>query len=97
LGVIVQIKLQYMSTQQIPNLKIKLLYKLYIIYKRVFLNCLCMTVHGWSSMPVPPGTILLLPYVRTSQTSFFGDSFLQIFVFDIIESSCTCLKERCKE
>jgi hypothetical protein len=38
-----------------------------IIYGRVFLNCLCVAVHGWSSTLVPPGIVLLptiLPRVR---------------------------------
>jgi hypothetical protein len=30
-----------------------------IIYRRVFWNCLYVTVRGWSSTPVPPGTVLL--------------------------------------
>jgi hypothetical protein len=41
---------------------------------------MCVSVRGWSSTPVPPGTVLLLPYVQTSQTSFFGDNLLQISV-----------------
>ena len=28
-----------------------------IIYRRVFLSYLCMTERGWSTMPVPLGTI----------------------------------------
>jgi hypothetical protein len=32
-----------------------------IIYRELFLNYLCVTVRGWSSTPVPPGTVSVPP------------------------------------
>jgi hypothetical protein len=28
-----------------------------LIYRRIFLSCLSVIVHGWSPTPVPPGTV----------------------------------------
>jgi hypothetical protein len=43
-----------LTTRRIPTRQLS------IIYKELFLNYLCGTVRGWSSMPVPARTVFLL-------------------------------------
>jgi hypothetical protein len=43
-----------------------------IIYRELFLNCLCVTMCGWSSTPIPPGIVLGLAVVVPLQIACGG-------------------------